>query len=127
MLEIDGLFLFFVRWGFGLLLLIFGANGIFHFIPAPAYPPAAEKFRRALVDSGYMLPCWKAVELVGALLLIADKYVPFSLVILAPVLVNIFLFHWFLSRRGLWLAAILILSEAILALAYRNAFANLFI
>lgn len=74
-----------------------------------------------------MLPCWKGVELIGALLLLVGKYVPFALVILAPILINIFLFHLFLSRRGLWLAALLIVLEVILSWAYRNAFTGLFL
>lgn len=106
-----------------LLILIFGLNGMLHFLPVP--PAPAEAFRQALVDSGYMLPLWKGVEFLGAALLLADVWVPFALVILTPVLVNIFLFHLFLAPAGLGLAVTLVLT-AFLAWRRRTAFAGLF-
>jgi hypothetical protein len=57
----DG-FIISVRWCLGLLILIFGANGIFHFIHVSAYPPAADKFHKALVESRSLL----ALEAVSA-------------------------------------------------------------
>jgi hypothetical protein len=114
------------RIALGLLIFVFGLNGMLHFLPVPPSPPEAEAFRQALVDSGYMLPLWKGVEFLGAALLLADAWVPFALVILTPVLINIFLFHWFLAPAGLGLAIVMLALTAFLAWNRREAFADLF-
>ncbi|KAB2843171.1 DoxX protein [bacterium] len=114
------------RWLLALLLIVFGANGILRFLPVPKLPARAEAFRRALADTAYMTPLWKAVEFFAAALLMLDLWVPFALVLLAPVLINILCFHFFLARKGLPLAALLVVCEALLAWAHRHAFASLF-
>ena len=114
------------RIALGLLLLVFGANGILRFLHVPKPPSRAEAFRRALSETGYMTPLWKAVEFLGAFFLLLNLWIPFALILLAPVLVNIFCFHLFLSRRGLPLAAVLVACAGILAWAHRHAFAPLF-
>ena len=114
------------RYLLGILLIIFGANGIFHFIPTTPHPPKAEHFRQTLVQTGYLLPLWKGAELISALLLLFNVAIPFALILLAPVLVNILLFHLFLSRKGLKLALILTFLELFLVIAYRHAFRTLF-
>lgn len=122
----DPLWLTICRIALALLLLVFGANGILRFLPVPQLPPRAEAFRRALSETGYMTPLWKAVEFLGAVLLLLNLWVPFALVLLAPVLVNIFCFHLFLARNGLPLAVALLACEGILAWRHRDAFAALF-
>lgn len=108
------------------IVVVFGLNGMLQFIPLPAPPAAAQAFRQALVDSGYMLPLWKGVEFLGAGLLLAGTWVPFALVILTPVLVNIFLFHLFLAPGGLALAAVMLALTAYLAWHHRDAYRGLF-
>ena len=108
------------------LILIFGANGIFKFLPVPLLPERANIFRNALLETGYMLPLWKGTEFIGAALLITGFWVPFALVLLAPILVNILFFHLFLAPKGTSLAVILILLESTVAYGYREAFISLF-
>ncbi len=114
-----------IRWTLAFLILIFGANGIWHFIPTPEHPPKAERFRQSLLDTAYMLPLWKGTELVGALLLLFNVAVPLALILLAPILINIFFFHLFLSPRGLWLAVVLMICETCLILVHRHAYLSL--
>lgn len=108
------------------ILVVFGLNGMLGFIPLPPPPPAAQAFRQALVDSGYMLPLWKGIEFLGAGLLLAGTWVPFALVILTPVLVNIFLFHLVLAPGGLSLALVMLALTAYLAWHHRAAYRALF-
>ncbi len=49
--------------------------------------------------------------------------VPFALVLLAPVIVNIFMFHFFLAPAGLPIALVVVAFEVILAWMHRDAFA----
>ena len=53
-------------------------------------------------------------------------FVPFALVLLAPVLVNIMLFHAFLAPSGNLLAIVLCLLALIVAWQHRRAFDSLF-
>jgi DoxX len=110
----------------GLAFLVFGLNKFLHFIPNPAEPPAAMEFFGALFKTGYFLPLLATTEVVSGGLLLANVMVPFALVLLAPVIVNIFMFHLFLAPGGLPIAAIFAALEITLAWLYRDAYAPLF-
>jgi uncharacterized membrane protein YphA (DoxX/SURF4 family) len=108
----------------GLVFLIFGLNGFFHFIPQPkdAMPEGAMAFFCALMKTGYMLPLISGTQtLVGALLLL-NCFVPLALALIAPVIVNIIAFHIFLSPTGYVPAIIVTALEIYLAWAYRRSF-----
>jgi putative oxidoreductase len=88
------------RFLLGLMLTVFGLNGFFHFLPQP--PPAsplALQYIVALATSGYLVPVF-ALQLVGGLLLLANRYVALGLTLLAPILVNILLYHFLMDPAG---------------------------
>jgi hypothetical protein len=58
----------------------------------------------------------------GAMLLVG-LFVPLALALLAPIVVNILLFHLFLAPAGIPVALMLLAFEASLAWAYRDAYA----
>jgi uncharacterized membrane protein YphA (DoxX/SURF4 family) len=84
--------------------------------------PALEFFL-GLAATGYMLPLLYVTQATAGALLLCGLYVPLALAMLAPVIVNIFLFHVFLAPAGLPLAMMLVAFEGSLAWAYRDAFA----
>jgi hypothetical protein len=89
------------RYLLGLMFTVFGLNGFLHFIPQP--PPAsplAQQYGTVLAVSGYFTAVF-AIQLVAGLLLLANRYVPLALVLLAPVLVNILLFHALMDPAGI--------------------------
>jgi putative oxidoreductase len=89
-------------------------------------PPAGAKdFIVALMNSGYLMYVVKAVEVVGGILLLANIYVPLALVIIAPITLNIFLFHLFLAMDGLPIAVVLLAMNVYLGYVNRSAFANM--
>jgi uncharacterized membrane protein YphA (DoxX/SURF4 family) len=110
----------------GGVFTVFGLSGFFHFLPPPPHPPAAQALHQAFVASGYLYALIKGTEVGAGLLLLANRFVPLALVVLAPVLVNIVAFHVFLAPASL--AAVLPLVAAALFLAWtrRDAFAPLF-
>jgi uncharacterized membrane protein YphA (DoxX/SURF4 family) len=110
----------------GLIFLVFGLNGFLHFLPMPPQPPAAGAFFGALAATGYMLPLVMGTQVIGGALLLAGILVPFALVLLAPVIVNIGAFHVFLAPEGLPLAVVVGALEVVLAWFHRAAFAPLF-
>jgi hypothetical protein len=111
-----------------LLGLIYGAisvAAIFHLLPAPTnYPPAALAFAGALAGSGYMMVAVWTVQLVSGLALLLDLWTPLFLAILAPVTVNIILFHLFLTPRAMLSAGapgiLVFLLNAVLLWLYRS-------
>jgi uncharacterized membrane protein YphA (DoxX/SURF4 family) len=108
----------------GLVFLVFGLNGFLQFIPQPktAMPENAMAFLGGLMKAGYMLPLISGTQvLVGALLLL-NLFVPLALALIAPVIVNIVLFHVFLQPMGMSIAIVVLLLELYLAWAYRSAF-----
>ena len=110
----------------GLVFLIFGLNGFFHFIPNTPMPAGAGAFVGALVATGYMLPLMFSAQVIGGVLLLIGFAVPFALTLLAPIIINIFFFHVYLAPAGLPIALPVCLIELFLAWSYRSAFARLF-
>ncbi|MCC6275366.1 MAG: DoxX family membrane protein [Leptospiraceae bacterium] len=111
-----------VRILLGLIFTVFGLNGFFNFLPMPAPAPEAGAFFMALMATKYFLPVLKVTETVCGLLLLSDFFVPLALTILAPITINIFLFHTFLDRGGLIMAVAVVAMNAFLAYGYRNSY-----
>ena len=82
----------------GLAFVVFGLNGFLHFIPGP--PPSADspagQFFAAVTTSGFIKPIF-ALQFIGGLLVLLGIFVPLGLTILAPIIVNILLFHTFMA------------------------------
>ena len=97
-----------------LILIVFGSNKFFNFMPAMEMPKAAGDFMMAMMATGYMLKLVGATEVVSGVLLLINKKVPFALVVLAPVVVNILFFHLFLAPAGIGPAAVVAIITIIL-------------
>jgi hypothetical protein len=67
-----------------------------------------------------------AVQLVGGLLLLANRYVALALVLLGPVIVNILCFHLFLAPEGIPMAVFTALLWFVVFASVRSAFAGIF-
>ena len=106
----------------GLAFFVFGLNGFLHFIPQPPMAGPAADFAGALFMTGYMFPLIKGTEVIAGLLLLSNRYVPLSLALLAPVVVNIVAFHAFLAPAGLALPIVLLALQLFLARSYWAAF-----
>ncbi len=110
----------------GLILIIFGANKFIGFMPTPELPEAAANFMGALNKTGYMFPLIGAVEVIVGLLLILNKWVGLALVVLAPVALNMVLFHIKLAPGGIGAAALVTILNAVLIYANWGKFKSLF-
>lgn len=111
----------------GLIFFVMGLNGFLNFLPMPEMPAEAGAFMMALGKSGYFLPVLKAVETVSGALLLAGFLVPLALTLLAPIIVNIFLFHVFLAPGGLPLAIVILVLEIFLAYSYRANYSSVLV
>jgi uncharacterized membrane protein YphA (DoxX/SURF4 family) len=106
----------------GLVFVVFGSNFFFHFLPEPPMPERAGAFAGALFATGYMFVVVKAVEVGAGLLLLLDRFVPLALAVLAPIVVNIVLFHGFLARAGMALPLLVLALTLFLAWSYRAVY-----
>ena len=112
------------RFLLGLIFLTFGLNGFLHFLPASLPSGTAGQFVGALFVSHYLVVVF-LLQLVAAVLLLINRYVPLALALLAPVIVNILLFHLLMALAGLPLALVVTVLWIVVFLSVRSAFAGL--
>ena len=112
------------RLALGFVFFSSGLIGLLNLFPPPSepMPQGAMAFGAALMGTGYMFPLIKATETVAGALLLSNCFVPLALVLLAPVLVNIALFHAFLTPGQVGLPLALVCVELFLAWTYRAAY-----
>jgi len=109
----------------GTIFTVFGLNGFLHFLPMPPLAGQAAAFMGGLGASGYFFPLLKGTEIIAGLLLLSNRFVPLSLTVLAPIVVNIVAFHAFLAPSGLALPVLIVGLGVYLAYTEREVFAPL--
>jgi putative oxidoreductase len=109
----------------GVIFLVFGLNGFLQFIPMPPPSGVAVQFFGAIFASHYYIVIF-AVQVLGGLLLLVNRFVPLALVILGPVIVNIFFFHTLMAPAGIPLAILVVVLWAIVAVRNKEHLAGLF-
>ena len=72
--------------------------------------------------TGYIFVLLKVCEVLSGLALLAGRFVPLALTVLAPIVVNIIFFHAYLHPAGLALPVAVVILEVFLAWCYRDAF-----
>jgi len=111
----------------GLVFLVFGLNGFLEFIPTGPMPPGlAGQFLTVLLQSHYALVV-STIQIIGAVLLLVNRYVPLALTLLGPVIVNILLYHLLLNHVGLPVALVVAILWGIVAFRQRQHFSGLFV
>ncbi len=110
----------------GALFLFFGLNIILQFLKMAPPPGDAGQFATILAVHGFMRVVG-LLQIVGGLLLLVGRYVPLALVLLAPVIVNILMFHLLLlGGEGIPPGLLVTVLEIFLIWAYRRSFRGLF-
>lgn len=110
----------------GLIFLVFGLNGFLHFIPMPPPTGVAGQFFGSIFVSHYWVVIF-GVQVLGGLLLLFNRFVPFALVILGPVIVNIFFFHALMAPAGVPLAIVVGVLWALVAIRNKQHLAGIFV
>jgi uncharacterized membrane protein YphA (DoxX/SURF4 family) len=106
----------------GLIFFVFGLNFFLHFIPQPPPSGPSGAFAGAMFATGYLFVLIKVVEVVSGTLLLAGRFVPLALAVLAPIVINIVFFHAFLAPAGIALAMVVLALELFLAWSYRSVY-----
>lgn len=106
--------------------LIFTLAGIMAFVitSPPPLPGLAGTFNDVFVHSHWNLFVGAAQLLIGVLLL-ANRYVPIALIMLAAFLYNSFAFHITMAQSALPAPLVVLVLGAIIASKYRSSFAGL--
>src|SRR5205814_2737499 len=111
-----------VRVLLGLMFLVFGLNGFVNFIPAPKdMPQEIMNVIGALMKGGYMTVV-SGAEVLVAVLLLTNRFVPLALALLAPIIVGILTFHIAIAPATIGPGIVVLVMELYLAWAYRGAF-----
>ena len=113
---------FIIRIFAGFILVLFGLNGFLGFMPMPEMPASAGAFMGALAAAGYLMPLVMLIEILVGAALLANRWVPLALTVLAPVLVNIIGFHLFLDPAGLAPGILLTAMTLFLAWQHRDLY-----
>ena len=112
----------FARYLLGFVFLTFGLNGFFHFIPLPPPTGIAGQFLGAIFVSRLYVVLF-LLQIVPALLLLANRYVPLALTILGAIVFNILCIHIFMAPAGLPLALLVTILWFLTAWSVRSSFA----
>ena len=114
-----------VRILLGLIFVFFGSNAFLHFLPMPPLPQGvAGEYLHAFFVSGYVNVIG-GFQVIGGLLLLIGRFVPFGLTILGAVIVNIWAFHLLMAPEGLPPAVVVTILELFLLWSYRDRFAGI--
>lgn len=92
----------------GLLFLVFGLNGFFHFRSLPPMNEVMMKFNASLQDTKIILPVVKIFEIVFGLALILNRWTLLATLALSPICFFIVVAHLAFNRPKGWIMAVLI-------------------
>ncbi len=110
----------------GLVLLTFGMDYFVSFLPEPSSTPQGTAFLTALLATGYLFLLVKIVEIFCGILLLSGRFVPLALLLLAPIALNIGLYHALLDRNGAVFGFTAVALELYLAFVYRAHWKSIF-
>ena len=113
-----------LRIVFGLALLFFGANKLFHFMDPPPPPEEALGYWTALSASKTMTLV-AIVEILAGLSLLLNKFGALMMLILMSVSVNAVLYHATLDQGGIVMGIVLLALNLIMLFAYKDKYKNL--
>jgi putative oxidoreductase len=110
------------RYLLALIFLVFGMNHYLNFIPMGPIPAGiAGQFFGALIASHYLYVV-AFLEVVPAILLLINRYVPLALVVLGPIIVNICLTQILMAPSTILVGAVVAILWCLTAWRVRSVF-----
>jgi putative oxidoreductase len=116
--------IYFVFGGMGLMI----ALGVMQMPQNQVMPEAAMGFMKGIMGTGYFFPTLKITETLCGLLLLTGIAAPLALVILAPVTLQIIMFHVFLTpdTKELMLPVVMGVTHVLAITGYWDLYKPLF-
>ena len=124
-----------LRLGLGLMLLLFGLNKFLWFLQDfdfSGYPEAKHLFNALRFSGaeangkGYIMNLVGLTEVIVGLLLVIKKWVPFALVMLVPISINLVAFHLFVNLPNIGPALVVAFVNTYLIYKNWNAYRSMF-
>ena len=117
----------------GLIYFVFGGMGLaiafgLMKMPSSPMPQAAEAFMKGIMATGYFFPVLKITETSCGFLMLTGIAAPLALIIIAPITLQICLFHFYLTPgvNNLFLPFGMALAQIIAMSAYWKLYRPLF-
>ena len=106
----------------GLMFFVLGLNNILGFLkmPPPQNPDALTLM--TILHVSHWMAFVGALMTIAGLLLLVNRFVPLALTLLAPIIVNILLYHALLWPHGVGPALLAVVLEVVLIAAYFRSF-----
>ena len=109
---------------FGVLLIVFVGMALFGWEPPPI-TPEAQPLWDAIAASGYIMPVVIVTYGMTGAAFLLDRFAPLAAVLLAPVSLNILLFHGFLNPSSIPFAGGFFVCNALMLYVHRRAYSSL--
>lgn len=111
-----------VRILLGMLFLFASVSFFFNLITPPELTGNTKLFMDGVIATGYLMQLIKATELVCGLAFVSGLFVPLAATVIAPISINIFLYHLFVDTSGLPVAVFVLLANIVIAYGHRDKF-----
>lgn len=117
-----------VRIILGLAFIFYGATKFYPLSGMPIPPQPAMAFLGAMMATGYFIPFVGICELLVGILLVFNLWVPFAMMVLSPLMINIILFNIFLAPGlvGAIMLLVLVVLQAYIMYCTWSAYKPLF-
>jgi uncharacterized membrane protein YphA (DoxX/SURF4 family) len=103
----------------GLNFFFFGLNAFFNWIPLPPAEPKMDKWIQGLIQTGFVMPVIKVIEVLCGFLILINHYTLVAALVLAPIVLMIVLSHLFLNgKRGYGITVFTLIPYLILIISY---------
>ena len=107
-------------------LITLGLNGFFNLLPYPEMNDSAYAFMGAINSAKFIFPLIGLIEVITGVLLLAKKAIPFSLIMVFPILINAMIFHLSLNPEGMLFATICFVCNIFSLYTYRENYKAVF-
>jgi putative oxidoreductase len=114
-----------IRYLFGVAMTFFGISNLFQLLPQHEFPAEAGKLMVAFTESGYILQAVGLTQLLLGVALLLNRFIPLALLLFAPVVVNVLLFHLFLDVASMPMALPVIGITIFLSIHHKSQFTSL--
>ena len=103
------------------MFFVFGLNNLLHFLKMP--PPSGDALTfMGIMGAHHWMNFVGVIMVVAGLLLLVNRFVPLALTLLAPVILNILLYHALLWPHGAAPAILALVLELVLIAVYFRSF-----
>jgi len=113
------------RWIFGLQMVFWGLNGIFHWVTIPPASPKFQTFVDSCVDVAFIMPIVKTIEILFGFFLVLNFVVPLSLAVFAPIMFVIAGLHILHNPKPWAVLITILLPYLVLVFAHRDTLLRL--